>query len=64
MANKKTFTVGRGVLYLVLIIITVATLLPLVWMVSASFKHSTEVFTVPIRWIPEIFHFENYLTIW
>lgn len=49
MANKKTFTVGRGVLYLVLIIITVATLLPLVWMVSASFKLSTEVFTVPIR---------------
>ena len=64
MANKKTFTVGRGVLYLVLIIITVATLLPLVWMVSASFKLSTEVFTVPIRWIPETFHFENYLTIW
>ena len=38
--------------YLVLILITVVTLLPLVWMFSASFKLDSEVFSVPIQWIP------------
>ena len=50
--------------YLVLLLITVVTLLPLVWMFSASFKLDSEVFSVPIRWIPKTFHFENYVRIW
>ena len=50
--------------YLVLILITVVTLLPLVWMLSASFKLDSEVFSVPIQWIPKTFHFENYVRIW
>ena len=49
---------------MVLIIITIATLLPLIWMLSASFKFDSEVFSVPIKWIPETFHFENYAQIW
>ena len=49
--------------YLVLILITVVTLL-LVWMFSASFKLDSEVFSVPIQWIPKTFHFENYVRIW
>ena len=64
MTDKKKNPVSLAALYVVLILITVITLLPLVWMLSASFKLSTEVFTVPIRWIPETFHWENYLTIW
>ena len=64
MTDKKKNPVSMAALYVVLILITVITLLPLVWMLSASFKLSTEVFTVPIRWIPETFHWENYLTIW
>jgi len=50
--------------YLLLILITVVTLLPLVWMFSASFKLDSEVFSVPIQWIPKTFHFENYVRIW
>lgn len=50
--------------YLVLLLITVVTLLPLVWMFSASFKLDSEVFSVPIQWIPKAFHFENYVRIW
>lgn len=50
--------------YLVLLLITVVTLLPLVWMFSASFKLDSEVFSVPIQWIPKTFHFENYVRIW
>lgn len=50
--------------YILLIILTLITLLPLIWMLSASFKLSTEVFSNPIRWIPETFHWDNYVKIW
>ena len=38
-------------------------IVPFVWMVSASFKLKKEIFSVPIRWIPETFHMDNYETI-
>ena len=39
-------------------------LLPLVWMISASFKAPLEVFEYPIKWIPAIIHWENYVQVW
>jgi len=64
MIEKKKNPVGQIVLYAALTLVTVATLLPLVWMLSASFKLDSEVFSVPIQWIPKVFHWENYLRIW
>ena len=61
---QQTKTGVRIFQYVLLITLTLITLLPLIWMVSASFKLSTEVFTNPIRWIPETFHWENYIKIW
>lgn len=61
---QKTNHVARTAQYILLLALTVITLLPLIWMLSASFKLSTEVFTSPIRWIPETFHWENYVQIW
>ena len=61
---QQTKTGVRIFQYVLLIALTLITLLPLIWMVSASFKLSTEVFTNPIRWIPETFHWENYIKIW
>lgn len=63
MIEKKN-PVLRAAQYVLLVLVTIATLLPLVWMLSASFKLDSEVFSVPIRWIPETFHFENYANIW
>lgn len=63
MVQKKN-NVARTAQYILLVLLTVITLLPLIWMLSASFKLSTEVFTSPIRWIPETFHWENYIQIW
>ena len=56
--------IPRVILYVVLILIAVVMLLPLVWMLSASLKTSNEVFSNPIVWIPEVFHWENYQKIW
>lgn len=62
--TKKKNNVKRLLLYIVLILIAVVMLLPLIWMISASLKTSNEVFTNPIVWRPEVFHFENYQKIW
>lgn len=51
-------------LYMVLIALALFTLIPFVWMLSSSLKLDREVFTYPIRWIPETFHWENYKLIW
>jgi len=48
------------IMYIILIVLTCFTLMPLLWMLSASFKLRNEIFSVPIRWIPESFHLDNY----
>ncbi|SHO52132.1 carbohydrate ABC transporter permease [Anaerocolumna xylanovorans] len=50
--------------YTVLSLITLLTLLPLIWMLSASLKLDSEVFSLPIRWIPKNPQWKNYTVIW
>ncbi|KAB8289736.1 carbohydrate ABC transporter permease [Bifidobacterium avesanii] len=56
--------VGTVVGYAVMIAVAAFTLLPFVWMVLSSVKNNNEIFTVPIKWFPEVWHWENYATIW
>lgn len=56
--------VGRVVLYTVLIVAAAAMLTPFFWMVMSSLKDANSVFSVPVRWIPEVFVWENYVEIW
>jgi multiple sugar transport system permease protein len=51
-------------IYVLLIFIVTLTLLPLVWMFSASLKLNKDVFTIPIQWIPRNPVWKNYVTIW
>lgn len=51
-------------MYVLLICLTVITLIPLLWMLSASLKLDSEVFSIPIRWIPENPQWSNYVKIW
>ena len=64
MIEKKQSAFTRTAIYVLLIVLTTITLLPLVWMFSASLKLDSEVFTVPIKWLPETFHWENYPKVW
>ena len=61
---SPTYIVLKTLLYVVLIALALFTLIPFVWMLSASLKLDREVFSYPIRWIPEVFHWENYSLIW
>ncbi len=56
--------IGRIILYVVLVCLSAVTLIPFVWMLSSSLKLDREVFEFPIRWIPKVFHWENYSLIW
>jgi len=71
MAVQKTFhqyTTGEKALavvkYIVLLALAVLMIIPFVWMISSSLKTSIDVFSIPMKWIPETFHWENYVTIW
>lgn len=46
--------------YVLLVLYSVFALVPLVWMVSASFKPGADVLTVPVQWIPSEWHPENF----
>lgn len=50
--------------YTALIILSTIMIIPFIWMVLASLKTSNEVFSIPMKILPETYHFENYATIW
>jgi multiple sugar transport system permease protein len=52
------------VTYLALIILAFTMLIPFAWMLSTSLKLNKDVFTFPIRWIPENPRWQNYSDIW
>lgn len=56
--------IGRALLYVVLTVLAAAVLVPFVWMLVSSVKPDSDVFTVPIQWIPKSFRWENYSDIW
>lgn len=64
MMIKKDNPVAKVALYVALILLTFITILPLIWMLSASLKLDSEVFSIPIKWIPETAHWSNYVKIW
>ncbi len=62
--NPVLSRILRTIIYLFLILLAVFTLIPFVWMISSSLKLDREVFSYPMKWIPEVFHWENYSVIW
>lgn len=61
---KPSHIIGKVILYVVLAALAVICLLPFVWMISSSLKLDREVFSYPMKWLPEKFHWENYGLIW
>lgn len=62
MRRKKLLT-GTGI-YILLTVMAAAVLLPILWMVSTSFKMEAETITIPPRWIPEHPTLESYGRLW
>lgn len=51
---------GRVLIYALLIFVALLIIVPLLWMLSTSFKPKAEWFTREIQWIPMTFTLENY----
>jgi len=45
-------------------IVSLAFLLPLAWMMTSSVKSTNEVFAVNWQWLPEVWRWDNYVTVW
>ncbi|RFA16985.1 glycerol-3-phosphate ABC transporter permease [Subtercola boreus] len=53
----RRFPIGG---YIALLVAVAAMVLPLVWMLLASFKGQTEIYSLPIQWLPSSFAPTNY----
>jgi multiple sugar transport system permease protein len=62
MINKKAMK--QGLFYLLMLLISLGMVFPFLWMLSTSFKFDTQVFTIPIQWIPKPVNLKNYVKVW
>lgn len=56
--------IARIIGYVAMIAAALALLVPFFWLILSSLKNTNEVFSVPIKWLPEIFVWSNYIDIW
>ncbi|CAN7593522.1 carbohydrate ABC transporter permease [Paenibacillus sp. LjRoot56] len=57
VVSKLMLTVVLGALSLTMV-------LPFIWMLSTSLKGQAEVFVFPVKWIPSVFRWDNYKSVW
>ena len=64
-SKRKSEIAGKAAVYIILLIITAAMVVPFLWMLSASIKSNREVFLMdPFEWIPKEPKWDNYIKIW
>jgi len=63
--NARSFKLAqKTILTVIMLILSLISVMPFFWMLSASFKPTADVFEFPIRWIPKVATFDNYVTVW
>lgn len=64
---RESYTVKKkitnSILFIVMLLIGLLMIIPFVWTLSSSFKNNNEIFSYPIRWIPEVFRWSNYVEV-
>ncbi|MCP4403086.1 MAG: carbohydrate ABC transporter permease [bacterium] len=63
MSKQKNFWVNL-LAYTILVSASLMVLVPVLWMLSTSIKTMEEMFTIPLRWIPEHPTWEAFIRIW
>lgn len=63
--TRKKISFSKVFITLLLLVIAITTVMPFIWMLSASIKFESDVFKYPIEWIPEkINAIKNYTEVW
>lgn len=60
--NGTKHKVTKIVLSAALFLLGLMMVLPVLWMISSSFKYEADVFKMPMVWIPKYFNIKNYVT--
>jgi len=60
MKGRVQETIELALMYLVLLAMAACFIVPLFWLLSSSLKRPSELFEVPVRWIPREIQFDNY----
>ena len=60
MKKKTKNTVGKVVLYSMLILLSFCFLLPLIWMIRSAFMDAAQIFIVPPVWLPDPIKPQNF----
>lgn len=61
--RKSGWTLSRIFITAVSLLVTAITIFPLVWMALAGFKSQEEVLATPLKFLPTVWHFDNYTMI-
>jgi len=61
LTKSQTNKIRNAFLYLFLTAASIACILPLLWMISTSLKSGNVIFDIPPKWMPDGFHWENYV---
>lgn len=64
MSAQQLKLTRKIILTVIMIALAILSILPFLWMLSASFKPTADVFKFPVEWIPKRFTFDNYVTVW
>lgn len=56
--------VARIVGYILMLAIGIFMILPFIWMALSSVKPDSEVYMVPVKWLPSVWQWHNYVDIW
>lgn len=64
MVYSKQQKMTNAIIFIILCLGAVFMILPLLWMISTSFKNREAVFALPPEWIPKDFQFAKYAEIW
>lgn len=59
---KKTILVI--LFYALMFFLSLSMIFPFLWMLSTSLKYDSQVFTMPIEWIPNPVNWNNYIKVW
>lgn len=62
--TSPRLAIASGIGYILLALFAIGLLAPFFWMVMSSFKTANDVFSVPVKWIPDTFVWKNYVDIW
>ncbi|NOZ71363.1 MAG: carbohydrate ABC transporter permease [Chloroflexi bacterium] len=61
LSQRSRNLLSNALAYIVMTLLAFVFMIPILWMLSTSLKERWEIFTWPPQWIPQTFHWENYV---